>query len=91
MSQRDWDDTYLINAARQIHADGPAVGYRFIADDLADHGIVAGENRVARLSRQERIWSVFSKKRGLTRRSGHRSMTNSSSAASPRPAPTNCG
>jgi transposase InsO family protein len=28
-------------------------------------GIVAGENRVARLRSQERIWSIFAKKRGL--------------------------
>ena len=68
VSQRDWDDAHLINAARSIHADDPAFGYRFIADELPDHGIVAGENRVARLCSQERIWSVFSKKRGLNRK-----------------------
>lgn len=56
VSQRDWDDVHLINDARQIHAADPAFGYRFIADELADHGIVAGENRVARLCSQERIW-----------------------------------
>ncbi|MFF0818306.1 IS3 family transposase [Rhodococcus sp. NPDC003318] len=70
VSQRDWDDAHLINAARAIHADDPAFGYRFIADELRDHGIAAGENRVARLCSQERIWSVFSKKRGLNRKSG---------------------
>jgi hypothetical protein len=49
VSQRDWDDAHLINAARDIHA---------------------GENRVARLCTQERIWSVFAKKPGLTRKAG---------------------
>lgn len=34
LSQRDWDDAHLINAARDIHADDPAFGYRFIADEL---------------------------------------------------------
>ena len=70
MTQRDWDDAHLINAARDIHADDPAFGYRFIADELPGRGITAGENRVARLCSQERIWSVVAKKRGLSRRSG---------------------
>ena len=70
VSQRDWDDAHLINAALAIHADDPAFGYRFIADELPSHGIAAGENRVARLCSQERIWSVFAKKKGLTPKSG---------------------
>jgi hypothetical protein len=32
VSQRDWDDAHLINAAYDIHHDDPAFGYRFIAD-----------------------------------------------------------
>jgi putative transposase len=70
VTRRDWDDAHLINTAIDIHADDPAFGYRFIADELPGHGITAGHNRVARLCRQERIWSVFAKKRGLSRRSG---------------------
>jgi len=70
LTQRDWDDAHLINAALAIHADDPAFGYRFIADELPGLGIVAGENRVARLCSQESIWSIFAKKRGLNRRSG---------------------
>jgi putative transposase len=69
-SQRDWDDAHLINAARDIHAHDPAFGYRFIADELPGRGIAAGENRVARLCPQERIWSVFAKKLGLTKKAG---------------------
>lgn len=70
VTRRDVDDAYLINAALQVHADDPAFGYRFIADELRQRGITAGENRVARLCRQQRIWSVFAKKRGLSRRAG---------------------
>jgi putative transposase len=70
VSQRDWDDAHLINAALDIHRDDPAFGYRFIADELPAHGIVAGSNRVARLCKVQRIWSVFAKKKGLTRRAG---------------------
>ena len=53
-----------------MHRDDPAFGYRFIADELPARGVTAGENRVARLCSQQRIWSVFSKKRGLTRKAG---------------------
>lgn len=70
VTQRDWDDAHLINAAYDIHADDPAFGYRFIADELPGRGIIAGENRVARLCSQQRIWSVFAKKKGLNRKSG---------------------
>ena len=70
VSRRDVDDAYLINAALDIHADDPGFGYRFIADELPAHGITAGTNRVARLCTQQRIWSVFAKKRGLTRKAG---------------------
>jgi transposase InsO family protein len=70
VSQRDWDDAHLINAAYDIHADDPAFGYRFIAGELHERGLKVGENRVARLCSQQRIWSVFSKKRGVNRKAG---------------------
>src|SRR5690242_11197423 len=70
VSQRDWDDAHLINAAIDIHHDDPAFGYRFIADELPARGVAAGENRVARLCSQQRIWSVFARKRGLSRKAG---------------------
>lgn len=49
VSQRDWDDAHLINAALDIHADDPEFGYRFIADELDGLGFEARENRVQRL------------------------------------------
>lgn len=70
VSERDWVDAHLVNAALDIHADDPAFGYRFIADELPEKGITAGENRVQRLCRDHGIWSVFSKKRGLNRKPG---------------------
>lgn len=70
VSRRDWDEAHLINAALDVHADDPAFGYRFIADELAAAGITAGENKVARLCSQQQIWSVFAKRRGLTRKAG---------------------
>jgi putative transposase len=70
VSQRDWDDAHLINAALEIHHDDPEFGYRFIADELAAVGIVASRNRVNRLCTLQRIFSVHSKKRGNGRKPG---------------------
>jgi putative transposase len=70
VSQRDWDEAHLINAAVDVHRDDPAFGYRFIADELPARGIKAGENRVARLCSQQRIWSAFTRKGGLSRKAG---------------------
>jgi putative transposase len=70
VTERDWVDAHLVNAALDIHVDDPAFGYRFIADELPEKGITAGENRVQRLCRDHGIWSVFSKKRGLNRKPG---------------------
>jgi transposase InsO family protein len=72
VSQRDWDEAYLINAAIDIHDDDPAFGYRFISDELADAGFDASERRVWRLCSQEGIWSVFAKKKGLSKKAGPR-------------------
>ena len=34
VTDRDWSDAHLINAAVDIHHDDPEFGYRFIADEL---------------------------------------------------------
>jgi putative transposase len=38
VTQQDWDDAHLINAAIEIHHDDPGFGYRFIADELPGRG-----------------------------------------------------
>ena len=91
VSQRDWDDAQLINAAIDIHGDDPEFGYRFIATSCPERGIVTAENRVARLCSQQQIWSVLAKKRGLGRKAGFRCTTTWSPASSPRPAQTGSG
>jgi len=70
VTDRDWADAHLINAAIDIHHDDPEFGYRFIADELPDRGVRAGRNRVSRLCTQQRLWSAHAKKRGLSRRPG---------------------
>ena len=70
VTDRDWDDAHLINAAIDIHHDDPAFGYRFIADELRHAGVTAGERRVWRLCSQQQLWSAFAKRRGLARKAG---------------------
>jgi putative transposase len=70
VTDRDWADAHLINAALEIHDGAPEFGYRLVADELPEHGITAGENRVQRLCSAQRIWSLHSKKRGLNRKAG---------------------
>ncbi len=69
-SQRDWDDAHLINAALEIHADDPADGYRFIADELARRGYAASENRVWRICSMQQIFSLDAEKKGRFRTTG---------------------
>ncbi len=91
VSDRDWADAHLVNAAYDIHADDPTFGYRFIADELPAQGILAGENRVARLCSQQRIWSLHARKRGRAANRARRCTTTSSTVSSPRPARTRSG
>ena len=71
VSARDWSDAHLVDAARDIHADDPVFGYRFIADELAsERGINASENRVARLCSSHGIFSVLARKKGPRARPG---------------------
>ncbi|PWJ59167.1 transposase InsO family protein [Rathayibacter iranicus NCPPB 2253 = VKM Ac-1602] len=69
-SDRDWDDAHLTNAAFDAHREDPTFGYRLLADELEQAGHVASERRVWRICSQQRIWSAFAKKRGLTRKAG---------------------
>lgn len=70
VTERDFADAHLINTAMDIHDGAREFGYRLVADELAGHGISAGENRVQRLCSQQQIWSLHAKKRGLNRKAG---------------------
>jgi transposase InsO family protein len=71
VTQRDWDNAHLINAALGIHAEDPEFGYRLIADEL-NHtvGLAAGRNRVARLCASQGIRSVIHRRKHPVRRPG---------------------
>ena len=71
VSQRDWDDAHLINAAHRHPPRRPRVRlpvHRRRARRPGHHGRPAtGSTGCAR---QQRIWSVHAKKRGLNRKPG---------------------
>jgi transposase InsO family protein len=62
VSRRCYDDAQLVDAIRDVHADDPEFGYRFIADELGRAGYRVGERRVWRLCKEHRLWSVTTRK-----------------------------
>ena len=71
VSQRDWDNAHLTNAAIDLHRDDPGFGYRFISDEIeGEAGLKASERRIWRLCSEQRLWSLRSKKRGVNRKAG---------------------
>lgn len=70
LCQRDWDDAQTINILRELHEDDPTLGYRFLTDELADAGITAGENRVARLCQMAGITASHHRRKGKAGRPG---------------------
>jgi hypothetical protein len=92
VSTREWDDAHLVDAARDIHTDDPAFGYRFIADELAsEHGIRASENRVHRLCSVHGIFSVLARRKGRRPSPGEPVHETWSGGSSGRRLPTSCG
>ncbi len=70
VSRRDYDDAHVIDVVLSIHEDDPTLGYRFIADELADVGIVASENRVWRLCSTAGVFASHHRRRGKSSKPG---------------------
>jgi transposase InsO family protein len=70
VSQRELVDAYATHAARELHADDPGFGYRFIADELAEAGHELSERRVWRLCSQAGLVSEHSRQRGRRKKPG---------------------
>ena len=62
VSDRDWVDVHVTNAIVDVHADDPEFGYRFISDELEAAGQRVNERRVWRLCRDQRVWSITTRK-----------------------------
>ena len=66
VSPRDCDDAHVIDVVLGIHANDPTLGYRFVADELADVGIIASENRVSRLCSTVGVFASHHHRRGTS-------------------------
>ena len=81
VTERDWDDAHLINAAIDIHSDDPEFGYRFITDELAGQGLRASRNRVNRLCTSSGCGRCTPANAGSAASPAGRSTTTSSNAS----------
>lgn len=70
VSKREADDQHLIQVLRQLHAEDPEFGYRFLTDEMQDLGYVITERRVWRLCKQAGIRSVITKRKSSAGRAG---------------------
>ena len=59
----EWTQAHLVNAIIDAHADDPEVGCRLIADEVREAGFEVSERTVWRRCSENRVWSVFGKKR----------------------------
>jgi putative transposase len=55
-------EAYLANALFDAHRDDPEFGYRFLADEARDAGLVFADRTAWRICRDNGWWSVFGKK-----------------------------
>lgn len=81
VSQRDWDEAHAIDALIELHIEDPTLGYWFLAEELADVGIGAPENRMWRLCSIIGAFVSYHRKPARAKKPGppvHRSTTTSS-------------
>lgn len=64
------EEAYRANALFDAHRDDPEFGYRFLADEARGSGAVMADRTAWRICRDNRWWSVFSKKRGKGKKAG---------------------
>ena len=55
---------YRANALFDAHAEDPEFGYRYLVEEAADAGEPMAERTGWRICSENRLWSVFGKKRG---------------------------
>jgi hypothetical protein len=64
VSDRDWDEAHLINAARDVWDEDRCQGCRLISDELVDDGWQVSERRVWRVCSQEGMFSAAHRRKG---------------------------
>ncbi len=57
-------EAYRANALFNAHGEDPEFGYRYLVEEARDAGETMAERTAWRICSQNRLWSVFGKKRG---------------------------
>jgi hypothetical protein len=70
-SGRDYENAYLTTAAYDAHRSDPAFGYRLIADEIEQLGLVTVERRVWSLYSEQHFWSSSVKKSRSVKHPSH--------------------
>ncbi len=63
-------EAYRANALFDAHRDDPEFGYRYLVEEARDAGEPMAERTGWRICSQNRLWSVFGKKRGKNGKAG---------------------
>ncbi|MGW0161870.1 IS3 family transposase [Mycobacterium sp. NPDC003323] len=63
-------EAYRANALFDAHSDDPEFGYRYLVEEARDAGEPMAERTAWRICSQNRLWSVFGKKRGKNGKPG---------------------
>ncbi|MGV0627837.1 IS3 family transposase [Mycolicibacter minnesotensis] len=63
-------EAYRVNALFDAHKDDPEFGYRYLVEEARDAGEPMAERTAWRICSQNRLWSVFGKKRGKNGKAG---------------------
>ncbi len=69
VSDRDWGEAHLINAARDVWDEDRCQGYRLICDELVDDGWQVPERRVWRVCSQQGMFSVAHRRKARRKNS----------------------
>jgi putative transposase len=57
-------EAYRANALFDAHKDDPEFGYRYLVEEARDAGEPMADRTAWRICSEQRLWSVFAKKRG---------------------------
>ena len=63
VTDAEWAEAHLANALFEAHRDDPEFGYRFLADEARDAGLVLADRTAWRICSENGWFSVFGKKR----------------------------
>jgi transposase InsO family protein len=70
ITEADLVEAYRANALFDAHLADPEFGYRYLVDEAAEAGEPMAERTGWRICSQNRLWSVFGKKRGKNGKAG---------------------